>query len=100
MDWRVSSSRIRRGASTISQQLVKNLFLSGRVLSIAGGGFYRFDGKIGANLKVQLLSDGILSDALKLVLWPIRKLIEVQLTGTLDHPDWQPRNLPKELFGK
>lgn len=77
-----------------------NLFLEGRLLSIAGAGFYRFDGKIGANLKIQLLSDGLLSDALKLVLWPIRKLIEVQLTGTLDQPNWQPRNLPKELFGK
>jgi len=77
-----------------------NLFLKGRLLSIAGEGSYRFDGKIGANVKVQLLSDGLVSDALKVLLWPIRKLIEIQLTGTVDNPNWQPRNLPKELFGK
>ncbi len=78
----------------------ENLFLSGRLLSIAGEGRYALDGRIRANLRVQLLNQGVLSDALRLLLWPIRKLIEIQLTGTLDHPDWQPRNLPKELFGK
>ncbi len=79
----------------------KELFLQGNVLSIAGPGSYSFsDRKISADLKIHLLKDGILSDALKLILWPIRKLIEVQLTGTLDHPDWQPKNLPKEIFGK
>jgi len=79
----------------------KELFLQGNVLSIAGPGSYTFDGrKISADLKIHLFKDGIISDALKLILWPIRKLIEVQLTGTLDHPDWQPKNLPKELFGK
>lgn len=79
----------------------KSLFLKGNLLSIGGDGWYRFhDQRIGASLKVQLLSEGILSDALKVVLWPIRKLIEVQLRGTLEQPEWQPRNLPRELFGK
>jgi hypothetical protein len=77
-----------------------NLFLHGRILSVGGEGRYRYDGKINANLRIQLLNEGLISDALRLILWPIRKLIEVQLTGTLDEPDWQPRNLPKELFGK
>lgn len=79
----------------------EELFLQGNVLSIAGPGSYRFAGrKISANLKIHLLKEGILSDALKVILWPIRKLIEVQLTGTLENPDWQPKNLPKEIFGK
>jgi hypothetical protein len=79
----------------------EELFLQGNILSIAGPGSYRFSGhKISANLKIHLLKEGILSDALKVILWPIRKLIEVQLTGTLENPDWQPRNLPKEIFGK
>lgn len=79
----------------------ESLFLSGNVLSIGGDGWYRFhDQRISASLKVQLFSEGILSDALKVLLWPIRKLIEVQLKGTMDHPEWQPRNLPRELFGK
>ncbi|MEX2608076.1 MAG: AsmA-like C-terminal region-containing protein [Kiritimatiellia bacterium] len=79
----------------------KSLFLKGNLLSIGGDGWYRFeDQRIAASLKVQLFSEGILSEALKVVLWPIRKLIEVQLKGTLDQPEWQPRNLPRELFGK
>jgi hypothetical protein len=70
-------------------------------MSIAGTGGYNFTSrKIDGNVKVQLLKDGFMSDALKVLLWPIRKLIEVSLTGTLDNPDWRPRNLPKELFGK
>ncbi|MGA0368875.1 MAG: AsmA-like C-terminal region-containing protein, partial [Kiritimatiellia bacterium] len=79
----------------------KELFLQGNILSIAGPGSYRFeDRKISADLKIHLLKEGVLSDALKLILWPIRKLIEIQLTGTLDQPSWQPKNLPKEIFGK
>ena len=79
----------------------KELFLGGSLLSIAGSGAYDLVSReIDGNLKIQLLKDGLMSDALKVLLWPIRKLIEVQLTGTLDDPDWRPRNLPKELFGK
>lgn len=79
----------------------KELSLQGNILSIAGPGSYRFaDHKISADLKIHLLNEGVLSDALKVILWPIRKLIEVQLTGTLENPDWQPKNLPKEIFGK
>ena len=83
------------------QLSTKNLLVGGSVMSIAGTGGYNFDTQaISGNVKVQLLKDGVMSDALKVLLWPIRKLIEVSLTGTLDNPDWRPRNLPKELFGK
>lgn len=90
-DFEIDKGRIRSN----------ELFLQGNVLSIAGPGSYRFaDRNISADLKIHLLKEGVLSDALKLILWPIRKLVEVQLTGTLDDPDWQPKNLPKEIFGK
>lgn len=79
----------------------KNVLVGGSVMSIAGTGGYNFENQaISGNVKVQLLKEGLMSDALKVLLWPIRKLIEVSLTGTLDNPDWRPRNLPKELFGK
>ncbi|MCC5846538.1 MAG: hypothetical protein JJU29_00470 [Verrucomicrobia bacterium] len=77
-----------------------NLFLRGNLMSIEGDGHIAFDRIIRANMRVQLLNEGILSDALKVVLWPLRKLIEIRLTGTLDEPDWEPRNLPKEIFGR
>ena len=77
-----------------------NLFLRGSLISIEGDGHVAFDRNIRANMRVQLLNEGLLSDALKVVLWPLRKLIEIRLTGTLDDPDWEPRNLPKEIFGR
>ena len=30
--------------------------------------------------------------------FPVTKLFEFDLAGTLDEPKWEPRNLPKELF--
>lgn len=78
----------------------KNLFLEGNVLSIAGDGRYKLGDTLRVNLKVQLLNRGLLSETLKVLTWPLRKLIEIRLTGTLDQPEWEPRNLPRELFGK
>lgn len=77
-----------------------NLFLRGDVLSIKGKGFLGFNNKMKANLQIQVLNEGVLADALNLLLWPISKLIEIQLQGTWSDPTWQPRNLPRELFGK
>lgn len=71
-----------------------DLFLSGRILSIEGEGWLDFDQQVQANLRVQAFRSGPLAEAVNLFLWPIRKLIEVRLTGTLDQPDWQLRNLP------
>jgi hypothetical protein len=71
-----------------------DLFLSGRILSIEGEGWVDFDQQVRANLRVQAFRRGALAEAVNLFLWPIRKLIEVRLTGTLDQPDWQLRNIP------
>jgi len=76
----------------------RNLFLEGRLLSIEGEGHIGFDKSLHANMKVQLLSQGLVSDVVNTLLWPVRKLIEVRLTGTLDEPEWYPRNLPREIF--
>lgn len=72
----------------------EDLFLSGRMLSIAGEGWVDFDKQVRANMRVQAFRRGTLAEAVNLVLWPLRKLIEVRLTGTLDQPEWELRNLP------
>lgn len=72
----------------------KDLFLSGRMISIEGDGWLDFDKQVRANLRVQAFRSGTLVEAINLFLWPLRKLIEVRLSGTLDQPDWQLRNLP------
>ncbi len=78
----------------------ENLFLKGNLVSIVGDGRYKIGDTFSVTIRVQLLNGGVLSDALNVLLWPIRKLIEIKLTGTLDNPQWEPKNLPKELFGK
>lgn len=83
-DFTVADGRIRSD----------NLFLQGRVMSIEGDGWLDFDNNLRANMKVQLLSEGFFSEAFKILLWPLRKLIEVRLTGTLEDPQWELRNIP------
>ena len=78
----------------------ENLFLKGNVVSVKGGGYLGFNQKLKIDLQVKLLSEGILSEALQLITWPITKLIEIRVRGTLSDPEWEPKNLPKELFGK
>lgn len=72
----------------------EDLFLSGRMLSIEGEGWVDFDRQVQANIRVQAFRSGLAAEVVNFVLWPLRKLIEVRLTGTLDQPDWQLRNLP------
>lgn len=76
----------------------RDLFLEGRLLSIEGEGSIGFDQTLNGNVKVQLMNQGFFSDVVNTLLWPVRKLIEVRLSGTLDEPVWYPRNLPRELF--
>ncbi|MCC5843281.1 MAG: hypothetical protein JJU05_03415 [Verrucomicrobia bacterium] len=71
-----------------------DLFLSGRMLSIEGEGWVDFDRQVQANIRVQAFRRGFAAEVVNFVLWPLRKLVEVRLTGTLDQPDWQLRNLP------
>lgn len=71
-----------------------DLFLSGRMLSIEGEGWVDFDRQVKANLRVQAFRSGVAAEIVNFVLWPLRKLVEVRLSGTLDQPDWQLRNLP------
>lgn len=72
----------------------EDLFLSGRMLSVEGEGWVAFDRQVQANIRVQAFRSGVTAEVVNFILWPLRKLIEVRLTGTLDQPDWQLRNLP------
>lgn len=72
--------------------------MEGDVLSMRAEGRYEFTGKVRFNVEVQLLRRGPVAAVLRFVTMPVTKLLEVQLSGTVDDPKWRPVNLPKELF--
>jgi hypothetical protein len=73
-------------------------YIEGPVLSATGQGEYRFNERLDMNIRVQLLRGGKLTAVLRLVTFPVTKLLEFHLDGALRDPKWRPVNLPKELF--
>ena len=72
--------------------------IKGNVISLKGHGDYRFTNELNFNAQVQLLRNGTIADVLRIVTYPVTKLLEFKLIGTLEDPKWRPVNLPKELF--
>ena len=75
-----------------------NAFLEGSVLSVSGQGDYYFNEALNVNVQVQLLRAGLVASVIRAVTFPVTKLLEFNLSGTLKDPRWRPVNLPKELF--
>lgn len=72
--------------------------LEGRLISAGAEGCYHFDQRLDVRVHVKLLRRGYVASVLRLVTFPVTKLLEVHLGGTLSDPRWRPQNLPKELF--
>ena len=77
-----------------------DLRVKGSVLSLSSRGAYGFNGDLNFRVQVQLLREGLTADLLRLLTFPVTKLLEFRLLGTLAQPRWRPENLPKELFLK
>ena len=75
-----------------------NASLEGAVVSVSGQGDYYFNEKLNVNVQVQLLRAGVVASVIRAVTFPVTKLLEFNLGGTLKEPHWRPVNLPKELF--
>jgi hypothetical protein len=73
-------------------------YLEGSILSVSGQGSYTFDQKLNFNVQVQLLRESALASVVRLVTFPVTKLLEFHLGGTLQKPTWRPVNFPKELL--
>ena len=74
--------------------------LLGNVISAIASGTVGFDRRLNVLVQVKLMKEGFIAKAVQIISWPITKLFEFKLIGTLDQPDWRPDNLPKELFLK
>lgn len=75
-----------------------NASLEGSVVSVSGQGDYYFNEKLNVDVQVQLLRAGIVASVIRAVTFPVTKLLEFNLGGSLKDPHWRPVNLPKELF--
>lgn len=76
----------------------RDIYLQGAVISATGDGYYYFDERLDVRVQVKLLRAGTIASVVRLVTFPVTKLLEVNLSGTLADPRWRPQNLPKELF--
>ena len=76
----------------------EDISIKGSVISLKGHGDYQLGGDLNFLAQVQLLRSGILAETLRILTFPVTKLLEFKLIGTLDEPRWRPVNLPKELF--
>jgi hypothetical protein len=73
--------------------------VEGDVLSLTGRGAYRFDGGLDFYAQVQLMKhQTLVAKVLRTLTYPLSKLFEFRLRGTLDEPDWYPLNFSPELF--
>ncbi len=73
-------------------------FLKGSLISVSGQGDYYMDSRVDVNAQVQALRSGSLASVLRLITYPVTKLLEFHLGGNLKEPRWRPVNLPKEVF--
>lgn len=68
-------------------------------LSMGYQGSVDFQGKVDARMQARLLKDsGALGPLISTVLWPLTKIFEYRLSGTLAEPVAEPIHIPRFLF--
>ncbi len=72
--------------------------LQGGFLTLRGRGYYGFDERLRFAVEAKLLRKGLIADAVRLLTFPLTKLLEFDLIGTVRQPEWRPHNLPEMLF--
>ncbi|MFH0879477.1 MAG: AsmA-like C-terminal region-containing protein, partial [Lentisphaerota bacterium] len=72
--------------------------LEGDILSLTGNGEYQFNHSLDYRVQVQPLRAGMIAMVLRTVTFPVSKLLEFRLIGTVEEPRWRPVNFPKEMF--
>jgi len=70
------------------------LTIEGNIFSIIANGNYWFDDGLDFGVRVGLLRQRtFLGRILRVVLFPVSKLFELEVTGSLDNPSWSPTTL-------
>ena len=75
--------------------------IDGDVLSLRGHGDYGFDKSVNFLVQIKLMkSDPFFAKIVRFITWPITKLLEFRLEGTLAEPRWYAVNFSRELLEK
>lgn len=75
-----------------------NAYLLGSTVSLEASGSVGFGGDLKFTVQLKLLRQGPVASVLRVITFPVTKLFEFNLSGTLGRPEWEPRNFPKELL--
>ena len=79
----------------------KDVRIKGDIISLSGKGDYAFDHKLDYDVQMRLLkSHTIGGRILKPIFYPLSKLFEFSLRGTLEEPDWHLINFSSEILEK
>lgn len=84
------------GDGRISMQEVN---IEGDVLSLKGSGHYTFAREVDYHAQVKLMKEhSLVARLVRVLTYPISKLFEFRLRGTLDEPRWYPVNFSTDLL--
>jgi hypothetical protein len=79
----------------------RKVLIEGDVLSLRGSGSCDLDGTLAFDAQLQFMKEHTLVAKLfRPVLYPITKLFELRLTGTLDDPQWRAINFSSDLLDR
>jgi hypothetical protein len=91
-------SEFRVGESRVSSETIK---INGSVLSLKGRGHCGFDKAVDFHAQVTLMKDNnLVAKLVRMLTFPISKLFEFRVRGTLDDPRWYPVNFSTDLLEK
>lgn len=75
--------------------------VEGDVLSLSAKGLYYLDKRLDFRTQVKLMKGHpLVGKIVRVITWPISKLFEFRVRGTLDDPEWYPVNFSSELLEK
>ena len=87
-----------RSEFTIAERKISSdeIRLTGNIISLRGWGNYHLDDRLDFTVQVQPLRRGFLVDAVRFVTYPVSRLLQFSLDGTLSEPQWRMDPLPRD----
>jgi len=79
----------------------EKVLIEGDVLSLEGNGVYDIDGTLAFDAQVRLMKERTLvAKLLRTATYPITKLFELRLTGTIEAPRWHAVNFSSDIIDR
>lgn len=99
LDWLISQSDASADFTIENDRVYSdNVLMEGDVFALDGKGSCGFDGTLDFNVRVKFLRQHtFVAEILRTLMWPVSKILEVSLGGTVAEPRWLPRGL--QLYG-